>query len=160
MRCHYLQDGTINFAFTLRKAEYFIPAGLLLKCFFQVGGTMTTGGRSITTLGDFRAAGGGCPAGLARQAASCTPQQPPPALIRAASRVESASFQLAATLPMLSLLLLLQLSDQQLYDALIGNTISSTQHMSFLVERVQLMMHQMGAFQMRSKADVLAHLGR
>lgn len=74
--------------------------------------------------------------------------------------MESASFQLAATLPMLSLLLLLQLSDQQLYDALIGNTISSTQHMSFLVERVQLMMHQMGAFQMRSKADVLAHLGR
>ncbi|MEW5309998.1 MAG: hypothetical protein WDW38_001834 [Sanguina aurantia] len=36
VRCHYLTDGTVNFAFTMRKSEYFIPAGILLKCFIQV----------------------------------------------------------------------------------------------------------------------------
>ena len=35
MRCHYLKDGTVNFAFTMRRAEYFIPAGVLLKCFLE-----------------------------------------------------------------------------------------------------------------------------
>ncbi len=38
VRCHYLVDGTVNFALTMRRAEYFIPAGLLLKCFLEVGG--------------------------------------------------------------------------------------------------------------------------
>lgn len=37
VRCHYLTDGTVNFAFTMRRAEYFIPAGVLLKCFLEVG---------------------------------------------------------------------------------------------------------------------------
>ena len=36
VRCHYLTDGNINFAFTIRRSEYFIPAGLLLKCFLEV----------------------------------------------------------------------------------------------------------------------------
>eukprot|EP00201_Polytomella_parva_P019467 CAMPEP_0175041304 /NCGR_PEP_ID=MMETSP0052_2-20121109/1831_1 /TAXON_ID=51329 ORGANISM="Polytomella parva, Strain SAG 63-3" /NCGR_SAMPLE_ID=MMETSP0052_2 /ASSEMBLY_ACC=CAM_ASM_000194 /LENGTH=1341 /DNA_ID=CAMNT_0016303785 /DNA_START=27 /DNA_END=4052 /DNA_ORIENTATION=+ len=36
VRCHYLTDGTVNFAFTMRRAEYFIPAGVLLKCFLEV----------------------------------------------------------------------------------------------------------------------------
>ncbi|KAK9824626.1 hypothetical protein WJX72_011831 [[Myrmecia] bisecta] len=36
VRCHYLTDGAVNFAFTIRRAEYFIPAGVLLKCFLQV----------------------------------------------------------------------------------------------------------------------------
>lgn len=36
VRCHYLTDGTVNFAFTVRRAEYFIPAGILLKCFLEV----------------------------------------------------------------------------------------------------------------------------
>ncbi|KXZ56278.1 hypothetical protein GPECTOR_1g243 [Gonium pectorale] len=36
VRCHYLTDGTVNFAFTMRRAEYFIPAGILLKCFLEV----------------------------------------------------------------------------------------------------------------------------
>ena len=36
VRCHYLTDGTVNFAFTFRRAEYFIPAGVLLKCFIEV----------------------------------------------------------------------------------------------------------------------------
>lgn len=36
VRCHYLTDGSVNFAFTMRKAEYFIPAGLLLKAFLEV----------------------------------------------------------------------------------------------------------------------------
>ncbi len=35
VRCHYLTDGTVNFAFTMRRSEYFIPAGLLLKCFLD-----------------------------------------------------------------------------------------------------------------------------
>ncbi len=35
VRCHYLTDGTVNFAFTMRRAEYFIPAGVLLKCFLE-----------------------------------------------------------------------------------------------------------------------------
>lgn len=36
VRCHYLTDGTVNFAFTIRRSEYFIPAGVLLKCFMEV----------------------------------------------------------------------------------------------------------------------------
>lgn len=36
VRCHYLVDGTVNFAFTMRRSEYFIPAGILLKCFLEV----------------------------------------------------------------------------------------------------------------------------
>jgi len=35
VRCHYLTDGCVNFAITLRRAEYFIPAGLLLRCFVE-----------------------------------------------------------------------------------------------------------------------------
>jgi DNA-directed RNA polymerase I subunit RPA2 len=35
VRCHYLTDGTVNFAFTIRRSEYFIPAGVLLKCFLE-----------------------------------------------------------------------------------------------------------------------------
>lgn len=35
VRCHYLTDGTVNFAFTVRRSEYFIPAGILLKCFLE-----------------------------------------------------------------------------------------------------------------------------
>jgi len=38
VRCHYLVDGTVNFALTMRRAEYFIPAGILLKCFLEVRG--------------------------------------------------------------------------------------------------------------------------
>lgn len=36
VRCHYLADGGVNFAFTMRRAEYFLPAGLLLRCFLEV----------------------------------------------------------------------------------------------------------------------------
>lgn len=36
VRCHYLTDGAVNFAFTMRRAEYFIPVGILLKCFIEV----------------------------------------------------------------------------------------------------------------------------
>jgi DNA-directed RNA polymerase I subunit RPA2 len=36
VRLHYLADGGVNFAFTMRKAEYFIPVGILLKCFVEV----------------------------------------------------------------------------------------------------------------------------
>ena len=36
VRCHYLTDGTVNFAFTIRRAEFFIPAGVLLKCFMEM----------------------------------------------------------------------------------------------------------------------------
>ena len=36
VRCHYLTDGTATFAFTMRRAEYFIPVGILLKCFIEV----------------------------------------------------------------------------------------------------------------------------
>ncbi|KAJ9526862.1 hypothetical protein QJQ45_017765 [Haematococcus lacustris] len=53
VRCHYLTDGTVNFAFTLRRAEFFIPAGVLLKCFMEASlGLMAAAG-----LG----AGAGCP---------------------------------------------------------------------------------------------------
>ena len=34
-RCHYLIDGRVLFAVTIRRAEYFIPAGILLKCFTE-----------------------------------------------------------------------------------------------------------------------------
>lgn len=36
VRCHYLRDGTANFAFTIGRAEYFVPVGVLLKCFLEV----------------------------------------------------------------------------------------------------------------------------
>ncbi len=53
VRCHYLTDGTVNFAFTMRRAEYFIPAGVLLKCFLEVGRSGVKGGavRGGVTLG-------------------------------------------------------------------------------------------------------------
>ena len=35
-RCHYLSDGMVNAAFVIRRQEYFIPAGVLLKCFLEV----------------------------------------------------------------------------------------------------------------------------
>ena len=35
VRCHYLTDGTVNFAFTMRRAEYFIPVGILLKSLME-----------------------------------------------------------------------------------------------------------------------------
>ena len=35
MRCHYLRDGTAKFAFTVGRAEFFIPVGILLKCFVE-----------------------------------------------------------------------------------------------------------------------------
>ena len=36
VRCHYLTDGSVTFAFAIRRAEYFIPVGVLLKCFAEV----------------------------------------------------------------------------------------------------------------------------
>lgn len=36
VRCHYLTSGAVMFAFTMRRAEYFIPAGILLRCFVEV----------------------------------------------------------------------------------------------------------------------------
>ncbi len=36
VRCHYLKDGTAKFAFTIGRAEFFIPVGILLKCFMEV----------------------------------------------------------------------------------------------------------------------------
>jgi hypothetical protein len=35
VRCHYLTDGAVNFAFAIRRAEFFIPVGVLLKCFVE-----------------------------------------------------------------------------------------------------------------------------
>lgn len=35
-RCHYLSDGNAVFSITLNKAEYFVPAGILLKCLGSV----------------------------------------------------------------------------------------------------------------------------
>ena len=35
VRCHYLRDGTAKFAFTVGRAEFFIPVGILLKCFVE-----------------------------------------------------------------------------------------------------------------------------
>jgi DNA-directed RNA polymerase I subunit RPA2 len=35
-RCHYLMDGGVVFAILLNKAEYFIPAGIVLKCFCDI----------------------------------------------------------------------------------------------------------------------------
>ena len=35
VRCHYLRDGTAKFAFTVGRAEFFIPVGILLKCFLE-----------------------------------------------------------------------------------------------------------------------------
>ncbi len=35
MRCHYLKDGSASFAFTIGRAEYFVPVGVLLKCFLE-----------------------------------------------------------------------------------------------------------------------------
>ena len=36
VRCHYLTDGTVTVALTIRRSEFFIPAALLLKCFVEV----------------------------------------------------------------------------------------------------------------------------
>ncbi|CAG9461634.1 unnamed protein product [Pedinophyceae sp. YPF-701] len=36
VRCHYLKDGSVMFAFGINRAEYFIPAGVLMKAFLDV----------------------------------------------------------------------------------------------------------------------------
>ena len=36
VRLHYLTDGNVNFAFTINRAEYFIPVGLLFRALFEV----------------------------------------------------------------------------------------------------------------------------
>lgn len=36
VRLHYLKDGNVNFAFTINRAEYFIPVAFLLKAFAEV----------------------------------------------------------------------------------------------------------------------------
>ena len=36
VRCHYLTDGSVNVAFAIRRVEFFIPAGVMLKCFAEV----------------------------------------------------------------------------------------------------------------------------
>lgn len=35
-RCHYLMDGGVVFSILLNKAEYFVPAGIVLKCFSDI----------------------------------------------------------------------------------------------------------------------------
>lgn len=36
VRLHYLEDGNVNFAFTINRAEYFIPVVLLFKGLAEV----------------------------------------------------------------------------------------------------------------------------
>ncbi|KAK9863838.1 hypothetical protein WJX84_009250, partial [Apatococcus fuscideae] len=36
IRCHYMKDGLVNVSFIIRRAEFFVPAGILLKCFMEV----------------------------------------------------------------------------------------------------------------------------
>ena len=36
VRCHAMRDGTARFALTLGRAEYFLPLGVLAKCFLEV----------------------------------------------------------------------------------------------------------------------------
>jgi hypothetical protein len=36
VRCHAMRDGTARFAFTLGRAEFFLPLGLLARCFLEV----------------------------------------------------------------------------------------------------------------------------
>jgi len=54
VRCHMLTDGCVNFAITIRRAEYFIPVGLLLKALVE------TTDREI-----FERLGSGAPGGAA-----------------------------------------------------------------------------------------------
>lgn len=35
MRCHYMRTGTVTFTFSIRRREFFMPAGVLLKCFIE-----------------------------------------------------------------------------------------------------------------------------
>lgn len=32
VRCHYLRTGAVNFTFVIRRREFFLPAGVVLKC--------------------------------------------------------------------------------------------------------------------------------
>lgn len=50
VRLHYLADGAVNFAFTMRKAEYFIPVGILLKCFVEVSSSDWLAGTSAAAM--------------------------------------------------------------------------------------------------------------
>jgi DNA-directed RNA polymerase I subunit RPA2 len=36
VRLHYLSDGNVNFAFTINRAEYFLPVALLFKALAEV----------------------------------------------------------------------------------------------------------------------------
>ena len=35
VRCHYMSNGMVTFTFTIRRREFFMPAGVLLKCFME-----------------------------------------------------------------------------------------------------------------------------
>lgn len=35
VRCHYLCNGMVNFTFVIRRREFFVPAGAILKCFID-----------------------------------------------------------------------------------------------------------------------------
>ncbi|KAK9804617.1 hypothetical protein WJX73_009510 [Symbiochloris irregularis] len=35
VRCHYLVNGMVNFTFVIRRREFFLPAGAVLKCFID-----------------------------------------------------------------------------------------------------------------------------
>ena len=84
VRCHYLTDGTVNFAFTVRRSEYFIPAGILLKCFLE-----TTDKELFRKL-----------VGSAAQVRTAIP--PPPPWRPASAGKHAAPCSNAATLPMVS----------------------------------------------------------
>ena len=36
VRLHYLTDGNVNFAFTINRAEYFLPVAMLFKALLEV----------------------------------------------------------------------------------------------------------------------------
>lgn len=42
VRLHYLKDGTVNFAFTINRAEYFLPVVLLFRALREVRVIKTT----------------------------------------------------------------------------------------------------------------------
>ncbi|KAK9845769.1 hypothetical protein WJX81_002042 [Elliptochloris bilobata] len=57
VRCHYLTDGSVNFAFAIRRSEYFVPVGVVLKCFVEVSDRELFGYLAASALQD--AEGGG-----------------------------------------------------------------------------------------------------
>jgi hypothetical protein len=158
VRCHYLTDGTVVFAFTMRKSEYFIPAGILLKCFLEVRGSPSdkcheqlrsppclqllalpppsAGGFRALGTRSSRSAAAGCRLPLRLLAAR---------LLHVPYSGPSLSVSVRSLMP--------QVSDRELFAKLMAGAAPGSGPAAFLAERAELLLRQADARDLRTRTQ-------